>query len=162
MKTKLLSLTLFILATASIIAESEPTPAPTPTPDIPKANMVYNTTKAAGSSNKIMIYNDTDSDIAYVMMGTMSGAVYGLKRGANGIYVTGSNRFGGTDAYTEIDVGVCTQLNENGTCDAPGKLPACIAGHYNAELIKEVRVTSLTSCAVTCTDGSTTSCKQSG
>ncbi len=155
-------LSIFILATASVFAENQIAPAPAPTPEVPKANMIYNTTKSTGAGNKIIVYNDADSDIAYVMMGTMSGAVYGLKRGANGVYVTGSNRFGGTDAFTEIEVGVCSQLNENGTCDAPGKMPACIAGHYNADLIKEIRVTSLTSCVVTCTDGTSTSCKQSG
>lgn len=157
---RILLVSIFILATASVFADNQ-TP-PVPAPEVPKANMVYNTTKANASGNKIVIYNDANTDIAYVMMGTMSGAVYGLRRGANGIYVAGSNRFGGTDTYTEIDVGTCTQLNDNGTCDAPGKMPACIPGHYNAELIKEVRVTSLTSCTVTCTDGTTTSCKQSG
>lgn len=114
--------------------------------------------KKTGNWNAVTIFNNTGVDIAYTMMGSYGGAVYGIKSGLADVYHSGVG-----DEYAYFMVGVCNHMTNNGgRCDQAGPQQVCPNAHYNADLIKAIYINSLTSCTVTCLDGGDTSCKQSG
>ena len=122
------------------------------------AGFKSDTPKKVGNWNAITIFNNTDTDIAYTVMGAYGGAVYGIKSGLADIYHSGVG-----DEYAYFMVGTCQHMTNNGgRCDQAGPQQVCPNSHYNADLIKAIYINSLTSCTVTCLDGSDTSCKQSG
>jgi|SRR5688572_25187785 len=107
--------------------------------------------------NAITLYNNTNTDIAYLISGSYGGAVYGIKRGGNDIYHSGMG-----DEFASIKIGVCNGGVNRDQCPSFGPLAVCVDGHYNADYIKSIQINSLSSCTVTCLDGSPTSCKQIG
>jgi len=91
-------------------------------------------------------------------MGVYGGATYAIKKGMSDVYHSGTG-----DQYATFDVGICKSITGDGEgCAEFDAIRPCSNGHYNADLIKSIVVNSLTSCTITCLDGGTTSCKQSG
>lgn len=123
--------------------------------DSPSALRKSNESKASG--NPIMIYNHTNTDIAYVMLGACGGFIYAIERGGMDLYHASTG-----DNYATFEVGICK--NKIGSfCYLYESLQNCVNNvHYNADHIKTIDVNSLTSCTVTCMDGSSTSCQQTG
>lgn len=113
--------------------------------------------KPDGSWNRIEIYNNTGQAIAYVMMGVYGGAQYGIAAGGTDTYHSGIG-----DQYATFNVAACGKVDRDACLNVTSQLKSCTDGHYNADLIRRIDVNSLSSCAVICNDGSTTSCKQSG
>lgn len=110
------------------------------------------------SWNPITIYNNTGKHIAYAMMGSYGGAVYGIEKDMTDVYHSGIG-----DQYATFQVAICknnTSRDPHG-CNDLEPLKPCSNGYYNANLIKSIVVNSLTSCIITCLDGGLTSCKQS-
>lgn len=112
-----------------------------------------------GNWNPISIYNHTKADVAYEMDGSYGGAIYGIKAKNVDIYHSGTG-----DEYATFDVGACNELpNNGGACTKPDNVVSCTGTtHYNADLIKQIDIYSVTSCKITCLDGGDASCKQSG
>lgn len=114
--------------------------------------------EAKGNYNPVVIYNRTGTDVAYVMNGSYGGAVYGIRKGASDVYHSGYG-----DTYATFDVGICDQMDINGgPCHQSRNIMNCSGGHYNADYIKSITINALNSCTITCLDGGSTSCKQSG
>lgn len=112
--------------------------------------------------NPITIYNNSGKDIAYIMMGTYGGAIYGIPSGKSDIYHSGDG-----DTYVAFQVGLCHGIHSSffgWNCDSSELINNCSSQHYNAELIKAIYINSANpnACSVTCLDGGTESCKQSG
>jgi hypothetical protein len=126
------------------------------------ANAVFatqSTTKVRGNNNPITVHNKTDTDIAYIMNTFSFSNTYAIKRGKVDVY---HSKYG--DEYLTVVVAPCKRI-ENGVCMEldPQNLHNCVNNaHYNGNLIDTIMVNSLDSCTVTCLDGGTTSCKQSG
>jgi hypothetical protein len=117
--------------------------------------------ESRGNGNPITIYNHTKHHIVYEMstFGMFNGT-YTITRGGSDVY-----RSKEYDEYATFKVGYCKKVDWFfGYCeDDPSPLENCVNGeHYNADHIKTIHINSSTSCTVTCLDGSTTSCKQSG
>lgn len=113
-----------------------------------------------GNNNRITIYNNTNSDISYIMETFSFSAVYAIPRGRVDVY---HSKY--ADEYLTVNIGVCKRMGDNDSCVEyeQGSMQNCVNNvHYNGNLIDTIQVNSLTSCTVTCLDGSTTSCKQSG
>ena len=147
---------------ASLYSTAFAVPATTSTSN---SNYILNKPKATNTaSNAVTIYNDTNVDAAYIVMGTIGGNVGGIKRGTQVIYNAGKGGpMSGDDHYAELLVGICSDINEWGNCNASGKTPNCIAGHYDFYLVKAVHITAVSpvpSCTITCLDDTATSCKQ--
>ena len=116
----------------------------------------YNTLQGKGHWNPITIYNNTGTDIAYVMSGIYGGVAYGIQTGMTDVYHSGTG-----DEFASFEVGVCKSMPTNGgPCMEHQTVSPCVDGHYNADLIGSIQVNSLTSCSITCLDGGSTSCKQ--
>ncbi len=116
--------------------------------------------QARGNGNPIMLYNKTNTDVAYIMETFSFSAVYGIKKGQADIYHSKH-----ADEYVTIKVGECKKINHNGLCEQVDfvTLQNCVGNvHYNGDLISAISIKSLNSCTVTCLDGGTTSCKQTG
>jgi hypothetical protein len=112
--------------------------------------------------NSITIYNNSGKDIAYVMMGVFGGAIYGIPSGEVDIYHSGDG-----DTFATFQVGICHGIHHDlfgWNCDSFELISNCSSQHYNAELIKSIYIKSANpnSCSITCSDGGTNSCKQSG
>ena len=115
------------------------------------------TDQARSLVNTISIFNNTNNDIAYRVISTSLGDnLYGIKRGRNSSY---NAKFGDTNATFEI--GQCKSINFAGLCveaDA-SSITNCVGNtRYDAYHIKKIKINSLSSCTITCLDGSATSC----
>jgi len=121
---------------------------------IAKTNTQSPTVK--GNWNPITIFNKTDKDIAYTIETFQFDNIYEIKKGRSDIYHSKD-----ADEYATIRVGTCTR-RENNQC-VEYSLQNCVNNiHYNADHISKIEINSLGSCAVTCLDGTTTSCRQMG
>lgn len=113
-----------------------------------------------GNNNRITIYNNTGTNINYIMKTFSFDSIYAIPSGKVDIY---HSKY--ADEYLTIEIGLCHHMRDNDTCDDVNyeSLHNCVNNvHYNGNLIDTIQVNSLTSCTVTCLDGSTTSCQQSG
>ena len=106
--------------------------------------------------NNFTVANNTDKDIAYrVLSAAPTDIYYGIKQGKHSKYHA---KFG--DSKATFEVRECKRVNLSGLCLEFGSSKSnCVGGaHYDAYKIKGIIVNSLNSCAVTCNDGSSTSC----
>lgn len=117
-----------------------------------------------GNNNPITLYNNTNTPIRYSMVTFSWGAVYAIKRHSSDVY---HSKY--ADEYMTIDVGECKNVawdlwaGEICTDENPQPMQNCVDNvHYNGNLIKTITINSVNSCTVTCLDGGSTSCKQSG
>jgi len=117
-----------------------------------------------GNNNPITLYNNTSTHVRYSMKTFSFSADYAIKRHSQDVYHTKY-----ADEYLTIEVGECKNVEwkmftgEICRDENPQPLQNCVANsHYNGNLIKTITINSLHSCTVTCLDGGTTSCKQSG
>lgn len=106
---------------------------------------------AQGTWNQITIFNQSNSDIAYVMNGKAGGAVYGIPKGEADIYHSGNG-----DERATFQTSTCQHMESSifgYACNSYGSLNPCAAGHYNADQIKSIVISSPSSCTITCRDG---------
>jgi hypothetical protein len=114
--------------------------------------------EARGLLNSVSIKNNTNKDVVYRMLSSSAANIYyGVKHGRSAKYHTKPG-----DRHMTFEVGVCKHLNKlTGLCvDFDSiTLNNCVGGaNYNADHIKSITVNSLTSCAITCDDGGSSSC----
>ena len=106
----------------------------------------------------ISVTNKSDKDIAYrVISKETSNNLYGLRHGKRDVYHA---KLG--DDYATFEVGNCVRINRlSGLCvelDA-STLKNCVSNvHYDVYHIRDITINSSNACAVTCSDGSKTSC----
>lgn len=106
----------------------------------------------------LSITNKSDKDIAYrVVSKEASNNLYGVRHGRRDVYHA---KLG--DDYATFEVGNCVRINRlSGLCvelDA-STLKNCVSNvHYDAYHIRDITINSSNACAVTCSDGSKTSC----
>lgn len=117
-----------------------------------------------GNNNPISVYNNTNTHIRYSMVTFSWDTDYVIKRHSSDVYHTKY-----ADEYVTIAVGECKKVEWNmfagEICMDEDRQPLqnCVDNvHYNGNLIKTIAINSLNSCIVTCLDGGSTSCKQSG
>lgn len=113
-----------------------------------------NTTR--GNWNPVLIANNTNSDFFYVMETFAFDSIYEIKAHRQEVY---HSKY--ADEYVTFRIGTGKSRENNQGMEYD--LQNCVNNvHYNGNLISSIEITSPTSCKVTCLDGGTTSCRQSG
>ncbi len=114
---------------------------------------------AGGEKHQVMMYNDSNVDVAY-WFGLDFTPAGGLKIGTSEVYTTGGRQIlPGAEESVEVDAGTCTDFAPNGTCNVPVKMKSCIAGNWNLLKTKAIHISSPTTCTIVCDDGSATTCQ---
>lgn len=111
----------------------------------------------SGNLNDILIFNHTDKNLAYQFLepSIMPNFVYQIPMGESEVYHT---KF--SDEKMTLMIGVCTDMGHF-SCNEYDyySFVRCTPNKkYNGNLVRSVDINSLTSCTVTCLDGTTTSC----
>ncbi len=120
--------------------------------------LVISTCYAAprGNGNAITLLNNSDKDILYTMRTFSFDNIYDIRRGGSDTYHSKN-----ADEYVTVEIAEWTPAP--GDKYAHKEFHNCVnLVHYNADLIKTIRINSINSCTVTCLDGGTTSCRQTG
>lgn len=103
--------------------------------------------------NRIMLYNDSPYPISYLFWNkSMPSNLYSIQRGSTDLYHSGIG-----DSAAILVFSACTEATPyGGACRTYERhiLPQM----YNAELISTIHIKSIYDVAVTCLDGSATSC----
>jgi hypothetical protein len=103
--------------------------------------------------NRIMLYNDSPYAISYLFWNnSISSNTYYIQRGSTDLYHSGIG-----DSFAKLVFSACTEgAPYGGRCRTYEwhTLPQM----YNAELISTIHIKSIYDVAVTCLDGSATSC----
>ncbi len=115
------------------------------------------THRFSGNLTDIIIFNHTDKNVAYQFLepSIFPDTVYQVPMGESEIYHT---KF--SDEKMTLMIGICTDMGHF-SCSGydyysfvrctPNKL-------YNGNQVRSIDINSLSSCTVTCLDGTTTSC----
>lgn len=111
----------------------------------------------SGNLNSILIYNHTDKNVAYQMVepSIFPDKVYQIPMGE---YENYRSKF--SDDNVAVMVGICSDMGYF-SCNDYDKLSfvRCTPHKtYNANQVRSIDITTLSTCNVTCLDGTTTSC----
>lgn len=111
----------------------------------------------SGNLNNILIFNHTDKNLAYQIKepSIFPNSVYQIPTGESDVYHT---KF--SDEKFTFIIGICTDMGHF-TCNEYDyySFVRCTPNKkYNGNLVRSIDIDSLTTCSVTCLDGSTTSC----
>ena len=110
------------------------------------------------ANHPINVFNDTNKNIAYVMMSNSSTeSIDELMPHSVRLYfpsmLNGEN--------IAVVATICNmEPGEKNHCASYNEFTQCTDGYYDSNLISAIHIKSATSCMVTCVDGSATSCKR--
>ncbi len=115
------------------------------------------TQRFSGNLTDIIIFNHTDKNLAYQFLepSIFPDSVYQIPMGESEIYHT---KF--SDEKMTLMIGVCTDMGHF-TCSGYDyySFVRCTPNKkYNGNLIRSIDINSLSTCTVTCLDGTATSC----
>ncbi|MBX9587230.1 MAG: hypothetical protein K2X50_08235 [Gammaproteobacteria bacterium] len=115
------------------------------------------TQRFQGNLSDIFIFNHTDKNIAYQFLepSIFPDSVYQIPMGESDTYNT---KF--SDEQMVFKIGVCSDMGHF-SCneyDYQGFVRCTPNKRYNGNKVRSIDITSLTTCTVTCLDGTATSC----